>query len=410
MRKAATTMITAAFLMLAASSQVNAEIAWQTNLRSAHAQAQAEGKLLLMHFYSDNCLWCDRLEEGSFKAPQVSEAIGEHFIPVKIHAGRNPKLTEMFKVTKFPTDVIVTIQGQTLSHSVSPQVPDRYVAMLTSALPTSSGDQRRVVANTAPPASGETPAGPDSPGSVPEYAQSPASAAPDQTMVAGNRAGAVTAQPAVGSPTARNQLPSRGLELPSHLQGATGRSLATAQDQGLALENPTQNSALAPARSAANVTTPAIAAAPAIPAGDQSPSSSVAGDQELARTPELAMQGFCPVTVIKEDRWAEGNPQFGVIHLGRLYLFVNAQAMQTFLDDPAPYTPVLNEIDVVRFFEERKIVAGKREWGVKDPVHNRMFFFADEAARNHFENTYERYTDAAIQVMQQAIKDSNPGS
>ena len=41
----------------------------------------------------------------------------------------------MFQVTRFPTDVIVTTGGKTLSHSVSPQDPERYVAMLANALP-----------------------------------------------------------------------------------------------------------------------------------------------------------------------------------------------------------------------------------------------------------------------------------
>ena len=56
------------------------------------------------------------------------------------------------------------------------------------------------------------------------------------------------------------------------------------------------------------------------------------------------------------------------------------------------------------------IVPGKREWGLKDPTYNRMFFFADEAAMNHFWNEYERYTDAAIEVMEKAIRDANPGT
>jgi protein disulfide-isomerase len=47
---------------------------------------------------------------------------------------------------------------------------------------------------------------------------------------------------------------------------------------------------------------------------------------------------------------------------------------------------------------------------LKDPIHNRMFFFADEAAMEHFYNEYERYTDAAIKVMDKAVKDANPGT
>ena len=129
---------------------------------------------------------------------------------------------------------------------------------------------------------------------------------------------------------------------------------------------------------------------------------------KAAKKPELAIQGYCAVSVVNRGQWVEGKPELGVIHLGRLYLFADKQAMDLFLDDPVPFTPMLNEIDVVRFFEERKIVPGKREWGLKDPTYNRMFFFADEAAMNHFWNEYERYTGAAIQVMEQAIRDANP--
>ena len=123
---------------------------------------------------------------------------------------------------------------------------------------------------------------------------------------------------------------------------------------------------------------------------------------------ELAMDGFCAVTVIEKDQWVEGNPEFGVVHLGRLYLFCDQAAMDRFLKNPEPYTPVLNGIDVVRFFEEHKIVQGNRDWGLKDPEHDRMFFFADEAALNHFYNQHTRYTDAALTVMAKAVKDANP--
>ena len=39
-----------------------------------------------------------------------------------------------------------------------------------------------------------------------------------------------------------------------------------------------------------------------------------------------------------------------------------------------------------------------------------MFFFADEAALKHFENEYERYADAALEVMATAVQEANPGT
>jgi thiol-disulfide isomerase/thioredoxin len=411
MRKAALSLLTAAVITMTAGSHAQAEIAWQTNLRAAHSQAKAEGKLLLLHFYSDNCSWCERLEAGSFRAPQVGEAVQKDFIPVKVHADRNPKLTEMFKVTKFPTDVIVSTTGEVLSHSVSPQLPDRYVTMLTEVLPTNVAAAAKIVTNTAPE---NAVAANGAAESLPTYAQTPApmptATTPAPSLTAGPDASvASNSNPAIPAPNASNGFTLPGAALPGQLAGA--------RNEGLTLDMPAEAGAavsglVPPTFPAA---TPALEA-PSINAATsgavEKPTNSYASATESEATPmpELAMQGFCAVTVINDDRWEEGSPQYGVIHLGKLYLFVSEQAMQTFLADPTPYTPVLNEIDVVRFFEEKKIVPGKREWGVKDPVYNRMFFFADEAARNHFEKSYDRYTDASIEVMEKAVRDANPGT
>jgi protein disulfide-isomerase len=146
-------------------------------------------------------------------------------------------------------------------------------------------------------------------------------------------------------------------------------------------------------------------AAAAQPSGDATASKMT----DSPSKPELAIQGYCAVSVVNRGEWVEGKPELGVIHLGKLYLFADKDSMELFLSDPIPFTPMLNEIDVVRFFEEKKIVPGKREWGVIDPIHNRMFFFADEAAMLHFEKSFDRYLDAAIDVMDQAIEESNPG-
>ncbi len=443
MRKAALFLFTTAAVAMIACTSAMAEIHWQENLRSAHAQAQAEGKLLLLHFYSDNCVWCERLEAGSFQAPQVAEAVSKNFIPVKIHANTNPKLTKMFKVTKFPTDVIVATSGKTLSHSVSPQKSDNYVAMLTNAIPTSEAMGAPLVANATIQSNSAARDFP-SPGIV----VPPAPPLPSQSVSA-----LAVSAPGLAAPTATSQL-----EVPSYAKATSPQNLSPNQavpptphhdhdhgddhsSSGFVLPgglNPGVQSQLAAARTSNDLTLgmPGPAATnesfglaasasqpePVMSAGIAAPSGSATGSLatglatgvvgDAATTPpiELAMQGFCAVTVINESRWAEGSPQFGVIHLGKLYLFISKDAMQTFLADPVPYTPVLNEIDVVRFFEERKIVQGKRELGVQDPIYHRMFFFADEASRDHFENAYERYTKASIDVMEKAVKDANPGS
>ena len=361
---------------LAQTAPAGQTIQWESDLRAAHGRAQQENKHLLLHFYSDNCVWCDRLEAGAFKSPQVIDAINQNYVALKIHAGQNPSLAKTFRVSSFPTDVIVTTTGTALAHGTSPQSADRYVALLAQHLPQQATPQQATPQQATP----QTPSGP----------------AESQTMLAKNvsQADAAVSQNPYGNPT---------------------MTTPAATDVASAAPSP---AAPSPAAAIPAVSTPSagpqVAAAtpgtPAMTVGHRNAVASVEADtaEPVNQPRTLAMDGYCAVTLLERNEWVEGNPQFGVIHLGHLYLFVDGDAMQRFLADPEPFTPVLNGIDVVRFFEEKRIVQGKRDFGVRDPENNRMFFFADEAALIHFEDQHARYTEAAISVTRRAAAEANP--
>lgn len=403
MRTAAPTLLVMIAVSLMTSHIAQAEIAWESDLRTAHQKATAENKLLLLHFYSDNCIWCDRLEAGAFKQANVGQAISQDYIALKIHATKSPKLANLFKVTRFPTDVIVTTEGQTLAHKISPQQSERYVAMLAGCVASKPIAQ---VAEKVEPAT-------LNPGtaSAPERAPKPDPTLPlsPNTELSNDSGNALNSSVHATLAGARGPT----MTLPSETNNG---SLDELPGNGTAAY---EADALPPdlALSKTPDATPSAEGQPGPTSNDTNPDPAATipasrSNQATPATakPDLAMQGFCAVTVINENKWVEGKAEFGVIHLGKLYLFSSEQAMNSFLTNPAPFTPVLNEIDVVRFFEERKIVKGKREFGVLDPIHNRMFFFADEAALKHFENEYERYTDAALEIMATAIKEANPGT
>lgn len=391
MRTAITCLITAAALICGTANQAQAEIAWESSLRKAHSRASQEDKLILLHFIRDNCVYCDKLEAGAFQSAEVGSAISKNFVPLKINVSDskgNKKLAEMFKVDRFPMDVVVTTDGAALAHGVSPQQPGRYADMLVKTLSPGATDVRGPTApspNSQQLAPQQQIASTAPLGSVPGYAASLAPQAaptrpapPVPTQVAA--APAVSAQPAApAKPSVQNKL----------VSARTNQTPANQTNVGMTLSMPEQVTETPPVAVAAKAS---------------------AGMSANGSEPKLAMDGFCAVSVVNEARWVEGRPEFGVVHLGKLYLFANEKAMKTFLAEPMPYTPVLNEIDVVRFFEERTIVPGKREWAMQDPSNKRMFFFADKAAMQHFENEYARYVDAAINVMDKAVKESNPGS
>ncbi|PAY17139.1 protein-disulfide isomerase [Rhodopirellula sp. SM50] len=411
MRNAAIYLVVFTLTSLGAQSS-QAQIAWEGKLRDAHSKAKQQGKLMLLHFYTDNCIYCDRLEAGAFRSASVSQSINQNFVPVKVHGTKNPKLAEMFKVTKYPTDVIVTTDGKALSHSVSPQQPDRYIAMLTDAQ-VSYAKARSTLASaeqTAPAAhstsaahTATAPAASVAMTTTPPATTPPTTMAPDSLPVQIPAPGAVapTATPSVATPPTATPAAVTGTSRQNQFM-LPGDSTGRVRSASVTKSGSVQAS-LASARTS-GMTLPGDAAATQ-PTGDTTASKTT----DSASKPELAIQGYCAVSVVNRGEWVEGKPELGVIHLGKLYLFADKDSMELFLSDPIPFTPMLNEIDVVRFFEEKKIVPGKREWGVIDPIHNRMFFFADEAAMLHFEKSFDRYLDAAIEVMDQAIEESNPG-
>ena len=378
MRNATIFLMATALISLFAQTS-NAQIAWETKLRDAHSKARQEGKLMLLHFYTDNCIYCDQLEAGAFRSESVCSAINDQFVPVKVHGGKNRDVAKWFKVTKFPTDVVVTTDGKALSHMVSPQQPDRYIAMLTGAKAAFNKSNTMLAAKQAQPESAPP-------------TNTPTMGLPSQDEIAAARSRQQS--PAAQTQTAEISMPSESaLAASPQSQPRTNQFVMPGGEQ---LGTSHENEEIKP-----HAVDASLASARREPESMKTP--------ELSDKPELAIEGFCPVAVVKKGEWVEGQPDLGVVHLGKLYLFADRESMELFLADPTPFTPMLNEIDVVKFFEEKKIVAGKREWGLIDPIHNRMFFFSNEETMLHFEEHFQRYVDASIEVMDFAIEEANPG-
>ncbi len=378
-----------------ASSSALGDIAWREDLQQAHAEAAASGKPLLLHFYGDNCPWCDKLETGAFKAPEVGQAIEKGFVPVKVHTGKNQNLVQMFKVKQIPTDVVVTPQGQVLAHGTSKQLPSEFLSALAQATQ-SAANPASIAAATPNPAASAPPVA-TQPAVTPPAVSAQVAAAPQDvaaTIAESKLPGNEVAPAAISADTTNS------FTMPVGFSGGATGQLAGVRTEGLSFGAPAQ----------ANITVPqaAIIENPIVPQNAAGKPAETRPSQPVSTQPELALEGYCAVTIAEEIRWEEGKPEFGVIHLGKLYLFASDAAMQTFLANPEPYTPVLNEIDVVRFFEERVIVPGKRTHGAR--INNRLFFFADEEALEHFNSDWERYYDASLEVMAKAVKDANPQS
>ena len=63
--------------------------AWVENLSEGMRLAAQQQKLVLVHFWTETCEPCRRLETYVFPHPQVIEAMAANYVPVKINARSN---------------------------------------------------------------------------------------------------------------------------------------------------------------------------------------------------------------------------------------------------------------------------------------------------------------------------------
>lgn len=125
-------------------------VRWTGDFRQACDVAAQDKRLVLLHFYSDNCGPCVRVDREVFSQPQVAQAIERYCVPVKVHVEQMPDLARRYNIQRWPTDVIVTSAGLEVYRTVSPQSPTQYLAMI---------EQVALHAGARPAAGGQVPVG-----------------------------------------------------------------------------------------------------------------------------------------------------------------------------------------------------------------------------------------------------------
>ena len=437
---------------------------WQTNLDAAKRLAAETNRLVLLHFWSESCPPCMRMEREVFARPDVAAAIEANFVPAQVNAHHFPMTAREFGVNAVPTDLILTPQGGLIYRKTGGSDAAHYVAILNqvAAAARNPGNPTYASANPNYPSAASAPVGPGGtapPGAAP--AQWPTY--PPQANPSGVPAGAAASPPAYGpgpserpappawSQTAGPQAPvdagayrgpasgdGRPPAGPGYYQGfPAGRQPEPApqtQPAPQAEARPWQPEAAqwngggypaaggygqppepagAGPRGPAEQYPPSVAGVPNAgygrPATDpnvQAPgvppqSGPAANLYQAVATPAvnpapLALDGFCPVSLIEKWQWVKGDPRYGVIHRGRTYLFAGPEDASRFYADPDRYVPVMSGMDVVLAVEEHRQVPGRREHGAL--YDHRVFLFSSEATFRRFDQDPTRYAAAAMQA------------
>lgn len=103
---------------------------WVADLVTAQQLAASRDQLILLHFSSEDCPPCRRLEKKVFSRRTFGHAIGELMVPVHVNVTKSPELAKQFNVSVWPTDLVLTANGQEIHRMVSPQDQTQYLTTL----------------------------------------------------------------------------------------------------------------------------------------------------------------------------------------------------------------------------------------------------------------------------------------
>ena len=107
----------------------------------------------------------------------------------------------------------------------------------------------------------------------------------------------------------------------------------------------------------------------------------------------LALDGYCPVTMVHSYEWQLGSPKLDAVYEGRMYLFAGQRERQLFLSQPQRYAPVEAGCDVVRLVDEKRSSIGFREHGMT--YNDRVYLFDSEESLETFRANPAKYAPAS---------------
>ena len=94
------------------------------------------------------------------------------------------------------------------------------------------------------------------------------------------------------------------------------------------------------------------------------------------------MSGYCPVSLVSDKRLVQGQTEYTVTHEGRLYRFANLVTFNLFRRDPERYVPVNNGNCPVCRSSEESVQPGDPRYGAL--YQGRLFLCATDADRQRF--------------------------
>ncbi len=107
---------------------------WRSDFKAALQEAEEKKLPLLVHFYADWCMPCQRMEREVFPSSVVKDLLGSRFVAVKVNSDHRQDLVRRYSVETLPSDLIVdSLTGRTIALHAGFQDRTGYVANASQA-------------------------------------------------------------------------------------------------------------------------------------------------------------------------------------------------------------------------------------------------------------------------------------
>ncbi len=125
--------------------------------------------------------------------------------------------------------------------------------------------------------------------------------------------------------------------------------------------------------------------------------------------PAMGLDGFCPVSLLRDGKWVPGDAQIGCMHRGQAYLFASEDIRNVFIADPDRYSPLLAGHDPVTFQRTGRLVGGHRKFGVfmGDGSSQQVVLFENETTQAEFKANSDKYLESVRIATEQADGSAN---
>jgi YHS domain-containing protein len=103
------------------------------------------------------------------------------------------------------------------------------------------------------------------------------------------------------------------------------------------------------------------------------------------------LDGYCPVELVDFERWIKGSPRWTVVHDGRAYQLSGPAQNESFLNNPARYTPVAGGFDPVIATDEHREAQGSTAHCLI--YQDRLYMFSSAESVAKFRENPRRYAE-----------------